>query len=650
MAASDAARSLFALQGVSEGLARSLLDDLVSGDARLRWIGSAVGIARPERDPLLEEADYVVFDLETTGLGRGARICEIGAVRISALEQTATFETLVDPRAELPAAITALTGIRQADLRGAPSAAVAVRRFMAFAGDAVLVAHNARFDRSFLDRDLDRLTGKRLAAPVLDTLALARTLLAGRVARTGLASLSYFFGTHGAAVPPRAAGRRGDRRDPPRPDRACPGTRRAHPLRSVRAGAPRKRKVYDKRSLAHGAPQRPGVYRFCAGPQVLYVGRARDLRARLRSYFRSERQRPSVEVALSAVDRIEWDVLGSELEAGLEELRLIRELRPPANARQSRPDRYVYLRQRGDGIVVSRTPGEIGPIRSRRQAELAARALAGASRSGAGQPARPRRPPPQTAREARATCPTACATRTRHGCATASQALERLVRHLRRLQQLRSLELCILAPAVEAWDAARVLPLGRARPGGADGAARSAARRSSWRRALPPRARARSSWTRNRWTSSCSSARSCGDRRPSSRCARSLRARPGARPDPVLRFPHTGPRYGCPRAKGDSSGAAPGRVRRRATCSGRRPAADRDLRPERRHPGDDASANPLLQADQADGRDRRSADGLVAGHRSGTRAHPSSIRRIRPTRRTTGRIPTARYRSRSRTG
>ncbi len=448
VAASDAARSLFALQGVSEGLARSLLDDLVSGDARLRWIGSAVGVARPEKDPLLEEADYVVFDLETTGLGRGARICEIGAVRISALEQTATFETLVDPRADLPAAITALTGIRQADLRGAPPAAVAVRRFMAFAGDAVLVAHNARFDRSFLDRDLDRLTGKRLAAPVLDTLALARTLLAGRVARTGLASLSYFFGTH--AQPCHRA----------LPDAEATGEillaliglaqeRGARTISDLyELGAPRKRKVYDKRSLAHGAPQRPGVYRFCAGPQVLYVGRARDLRARLRSYFRSERQRPSVEVALSAVDRIEWDVLGSELEAGLEELRLIRELRPPANARQSRPDRYVYLRQRGDGIVVSRTPGEIGPIRSRRQAELAARALAGASQAeldnllGLGGPLPRLR---AKLRDLSDSLRYEDAARLRDRI----QALERLVRHLRRLQQLRSLELCILAPAVE---------------------------------------------------------------------------------------------------------------------------------------------------------------------------------------------------------
>src|SRR5262249_61444672 len=120
---------------------------------------------------------------------------EIGAVRISALEQRDTFQTLVDPRAEIPPAITALTGIRQTDLLGAPSAAVAVRRFMDFAGDAVLVAHNARFDRSFLDRDVGLLTGRRLAAPVLDTLALARTLLAGRVARTGRAAPSYFFGS-----------------------------------------------------------------------------------------------------------------------------------------------------------------------------------------------------------------------------------------------------------------------------------------------------------------------------------------------------------------------------------------------------------------------------------------------------------------------
>ena len=132
------------------------------------------------------------------------------------------------------------------------------------------------------------------------------------------------------------------------------GARRLSDLRSL--AAPRKRRVYDKRSLARGAPTRPGVYLFrdCHG-QVLYVGRARDLRTRLRSYFGSDRQRPSVEAALLALERIEWRVLGSELEAALEELRLIRELQPPANSRSRRKEHGVYLRRRGSEFVVGKT-------------------------------------------------------------------------------------------------------------------------------------------------------------------------------------------------------------------------------------------------------------------------------------------------------
>jgi excinuclease UvrABC nuclease subunit len=146
----------------------------------------------------------------------------------------------------------------------------------------------------------------------------------------------------------------------------------------VELSATRPRRVHRKRSLAFGAPQTPGVYLFRdTHDQVLYVGKARDLRARLRSYFRSDKQRPAVEAALSAVERIEWRELGSELEAGLEELRLIRELRPPANARSARPDRYLYLRRRGDSVVCSSQPTELGPITSRRRAQLAARALQG---------------------------------------------------------------------------------------------------------------------------------------------------------------------------------------------------------------------------------------------------------------------------------
>src|SRR4029434_11135940 len=79
-----------------------------------------------------------------------------------------------------------------------------------------------------------------------------------------------------------------------------------------RLAAPRARRVYDKRALAFGAPSSPGVYLFVGkGEQILYVGRARNLRERLRSYFRTDRQRPAVEAALGAVERIEWRGVGS---------------------------------------------------------------------------------------------------------------------------------------------------------------------------------------------------------------------------------------------------------------------------------------------------------------------------------------------------
>jgi DNA polymerase-3 subunit epsilon len=445
----EAAAYLFALRTAPEALARSLVCDLVAGDSRLVWVGSAVSLAGAPRDPLLEHAELVVFDLETTGLSaRTSRICEIGAVRVRNLEIEDSFQTLVRPGVPLPAPISAITGIRDEELRRAPLVGDVVRRFLVFAGSATLVAHNARFDVSFLDRQLERLNGRRLAGPALDTAALARRLLDGRLRRIGLASLAAFYGTSvepchralpdalaTAEVLIRLIGEAQER-----------GARTLSDLQAL--AAPRKRRVYGKRSLAHGAPARPGVYLFRdRHEQTLYVGRARDLRARLRSYFRSDRQRPAVEAALGALERIEWRVLGSELEAGLEELRLIRTLRPPANARSVRPDRYVYLRRRGDGIVLSSSPTTLGPIRGRRRAERAARALRGATddeleRLSAGAPLpRLRRRLSDLAASLRYED----AARLRDRIA----ALEAVVRDLERLRLLRKERRCLVAPAAE---------------------------------------------------------------------------------------------------------------------------------------------------------------------------------------------------------
>ena len=193
----EAARATFALSQVPLGLARTLLDDVVTSDSRLTWTGSAIGLSAQDGHAWpIETATYIVVDLETTGLRPGrAQICEIGAVRLRGLDPAGTFQTLVDPGQSLPSSIVSLTGLADPMFRGAPHAACAVQRFLDFSGDCALVAHNARFDLGFLNRHVEQLSGRRLAAPVIDTVWLARRLLAGRTRRTGLSALSQFFGT-----------------------------------------------------------------------------------------------------------------------------------------------------------------------------------------------------------------------------------------------------------------------------------------------------------------------------------------------------------------------------------------------------------------------------------------------------------------------
>ena len=134
MAASSVADMISAVEGVTS-----------------RWESqrSFDELGRPLRD-----ITFCVVDLETTGLRPGSsRICEIGAVRVREFELAEEFELLVDPGVPLGPTISALTGLHDSELRGQPHPGIAVRRFLEFAGDAVLVAHNARFGLGFIPMD-----------------------------------------------------------------------------------------------------------------------------------------------------------------------------------------------------------------------------------------------------------------------------------------------------------------------------------------------------------------------------------------------------------------------------------------------------------------------------------------------------------------
>ncbi len=121
---------------------------------------------------------YCVFDLETTGLDiETDAIVSVGAVRVlgSRVLASENFATLVDPGRPIPPASTAIHGIDDAAVAGAPDAAAAIAQLKRFAHDAVLVAHNAAFDLAFVARAA-KAGGFAFDNPPFDTLLVARWL------------------------------------------------------------------------------------------------------------------------------------------------------------------------------------------------------------------------------------------------------------------------------------------------------------------------------------------------------------------------------------------------------------------------------------------------------------------------------------------
>jgi DNA polymerase III epsilon subunit-like protein len=125
----------------------------------------------------MRKASYVVLDIETTGLSPLSHgMTELYAARVDGFGRVRDdLHTMVDPGHPIPSFITRLTGITDEMVQGAPPAAKAVRRFDSFLqDDDILVGHNLRFDRSFLDHERTRVLKSPFPHPSLCTLLLAR--------------------------------------------------------------------------------------------------------------------------------------------------------------------------------------------------------------------------------------------------------------------------------------------------------------------------------------------------------------------------------------------------------------------------------------------------------------------------------------------
>ncbi len=129
-------------------------------------------------------SDFVVFDIETTGFSPvNNRIIEIGAVKVSGGDIVDKYSTFVNPKVPIPFEIEKLTGINDSMVMDSPEIEEILPEFLAFCGDAVLVAHNANFDMSFIKENAARL-GIRREFTYIDTVGIARVLLPNQAKHT----------------------------------------------------------------------------------------------------------------------------------------------------------------------------------------------------------------------------------------------------------------------------------------------------------------------------------------------------------------------------------------------------------------------------------------------------------------------------------
>ncbi|HET9517947.1 MAG TPA: DEDD exonuclease domain-containing protein [Actinoplanes sp.] len=353
------------------------LDTLFTADGT-----TADGAADPATQSL-RDTTFVVLDLETTGgAPDGGGITEIGAVKVRGGEELGVLATLVNPGAAIPPFITVLTGITQAMVLPAPPIEVVLPSLLEFLRGAVLVAHNAPYDVSFLKAACARHGYTWPGVRVLDTAALARrVLLRDEVPNRKLGTLAAYFRatvtpTHRALDDARATvdvlHALFDRL----------GGHSVHTLGDTlefaKAITPTQRR---QRHLADGLPNAPGVYIFrAADERALYVGTSVDIATRVRSYFTASEKRARISEMLAAAARVEAVRCAHSLEAEVRELRLIAAHAPPYNRRSKYPERVVWLKLTDEAyprLSVVRTLADdgaayLGPFSSRRTAELAA--------------------------------------------------------------------------------------------------------------------------------------------------------------------------------------------------------------------------------------------------------------------------------------
>jgi DNA polymerase III subunit epsilon len=276
---------------------------------------------------------YAIIDIETTGGNtQSDRITEIGIVIHDGQQIVEEYSTLVDPEKRIPYRISAISGISNEMVGGAPKFYEIARKLVELTEGCTLVAHNAKFDYGFIRNEFKSL-GFDYKRAVLCTVALSRSLLPG-LKSYSLAPLCSALGIeskmfHRALADAKATAQLFEHLQALARRRATDVTD-AGQLSRMNPDANLKRDQIDK------LPKETGVYYFYDGQhKLIYVGKSIDIRSRVLSHFANNTNSKALEMKAN-IAHIRYAVTGSELVALLKESDEIKRFKPVFNRMQRR--------------------------------------------------------------------------------------------------------------------------------------------------------------------------------------------------------------------------------------------------------------------------------------------------------------------------
>jgi DNA polymerase-3 subunit epsilon len=321
-----------------------------------------------------------IVDVETTGQSAlYGRVIDVAVLRVEGGKVVRRFTTLVNPRRPITPMIEGLTGITNRELAGAPGFRSIARELAAVLADAVFVAHNARFDYSFLKAEFAH-AGLPFSARQLCTVKLSRALFPAHRRH----DLSTLIERHGLTCRAR--------------HRALGDAEAVLAFLQVvdttigrETAEAACRKILKTSAVPSGLdpaevdalPEGPGVYLFYGERgEVLYVGKSVHVRERVRSHFTADGTSAKEMEMARQIHRVEVQRTAGELGALLLESRLIKELGPVYNTASRRrrsllvarrsltADGYAAVRlEELDRIDVETAASVLALYKSRRQAE-----------------------------------------------------------------------------------------------------------------------------------------------------------------------------------------------------------------------------------------------------------------------------------------